>query len=88
MKSTVTVSIALTETLTPMGWAPHLRNAFGDQLGQVVADHGMFPAGEDFTALEHPFADGSVRTVGSGVSQYNWNLALNPADGQVFDSSW
>jgi prepilin-type N-terminal cleavage/methylation domain-containing protein len=32
--------------------------------------------------------DGSVRTVGSGVSQYSWNLALNPADGQVFDSSW
>ncbi|HZY88225.1 MAG TPA: DUF1559 domain-containing protein [Gemmataceae bacterium] len=32
--------------------------------------------------------DGSVRTVGAGVSQYNWNLALNPADGQVFDSSW
>jgi prepilin-type N-terminal cleavage/methylation domain-containing protein len=32
--------------------------------------------------------DGSVRTVGAGVSQYSWNLALNPADGQVFDSSW
>jgi prepilin-type N-terminal cleavage/methylation domain-containing protein len=32
--------------------------------------------------------DGSVRPVTSGVSQYSWNLALNPADGQVFDSSW
>ena len=32
--------------------------------------------------------DGSVRPITSGVSQYNWNLALNPADGQVFDSSW
>ncbi len=32
--------------------------------------------------------DGSVRPVSSGVSQYSWNLALNPADGQVFDSSW
>jgi prepilin-type N-terminal cleavage/methylation domain-containing protein len=32
--------------------------------------------------------DGSVRTVTSGVSQYSWNLALQPADGQVFDSSW
>ncbi|MCJ0868085.1 hypothetical protein [Streptomyces sp. AP-93] len=61
VKSTVTVSIALTETLAPMGWAPHLRNAFGDQLGQVVADHGMFPDGDGFTTLEHPFADGSVR---------------------------
>lgn len=32
--------------------------------------------------------DGSVRPITSGVSQYNWNLALNPADGLVFDSSW
>jgi prepilin-type N-terminal cleavage/methylation domain-containing protein len=32
--------------------------------------------------------DGSVRPVTSGVSQYSWNLALNPADGQVFDNSW
>jgi prepilin-type N-terminal cleavage/methylation domain-containing protein len=32
--------------------------------------------------------DGSVRGVSGAVSQYSWNLALNPADGQVFDSSW
>jgi prepilin-type N-terminal cleavage/methylation domain-containing protein len=32
--------------------------------------------------------DGSVRPVNSGVSAYSWSLALNPADGQVFDSSW
>jgi hypothetical protein len=32
--------------------------------------------------------DGSVRTINNSISQYNWNLALNPADGQVFDSSW
>ncbi|WCD83731.1 hypothetical protein KPP03845_100050 [Streptomyces xanthophaeus] len=25
-----------------MGWAPHLRNAAGDTLGKVVADHGLF----------------------------------------------
>jgi prepilin-type N-terminal cleavage/methylation domain-containing protein len=32
--------------------------------------------------------DGSVRLVSSGISQYSWNLALNPSDGQTFDSSW
>jgi prepilin-type N-terminal cleavage/methylation domain-containing protein len=32
--------------------------------------------------------DGSVRMVSSGVSQYSWNLALNPTDGLTFDSSW
>jgi prepilin-type N-terminal cleavage/methylation domain-containing protein len=46
--------------------------------------------------LQSPYAggivvglgDGSVRLVSSGVSQYSWNLALNPNDGQTFDSSW
>jgi hypothetical protein len=46
--------------------------------------------------LQSPYAaglmvgmgDGSVRLVSSGVSQNSWNLALNPSDGQTFDSSW
>ncbi len=46
--------------------------------------------------LQSPYAsglmvgmgDGSVRMVSSGVSQYSWNLALNPSDGQTLDSSW
>jgi prepilin-type N-terminal cleavage/methylation domain-containing protein len=33
-------------------------------------------------------ADGSVRSVDSGVSHYSWNLALNPADGLTFDETW
>jgi prepilin-type N-terminal cleavage/methylation domain-containing protein len=33
-------------------------------------------------------ADGSVRPVSSAVSLYSWNLAVNPADGQTFDSTW
>jgi prepilin-type N-terminal cleavage/methylation domain-containing protein len=33
-------------------------------------------------------ADGSVRSVTPGITTYSWNLALNPADGKVFDSSW
>ncbi len=33
-------------------------------------------------------ADGSVHSVSSSVSFYAWNLALNPADGMVFDNSW
>jgi hypothetical protein len=46
--------------------------------------------------LQSPYAgglmvgmgDGSVRMVSSGVSQYSWNLALNPSDGLTLDSSW
>jgi hypothetical protein len=32
--------------------------------------------------------DGSVRLISSGISQYSWNLALNPGDGLTFDNSW
>jgi hypothetical protein len=32
--------------------------------------------------------DGGVRLISSGVSQYSWNLALNPNDGMTFDNSW
>ncbi len=32
--------------------------------------------------------DGSVRLMPTGVSQYNWNAALNPSDGLTFDNSW
>ncbi len=50
----------------------------------------------DPNLLQSPFSggmmvglgDGSVRMVSTGVSQLSWNLALNPADGQVFDGSW
>jgi hypothetical protein len=46
--------------------------------------------------LQSPFSggllvglgDGSVRMVSAGVSQYSWNLALNPSDGLTLDSSW
>jgi hypothetical protein len=33
-------------------------------------------------------ADGSVRSLSSGISRYSWNLAVNPADDHAFDSSW
>jgi prepilin-type N-terminal cleavage/methylation domain-containing protein len=50
----------------------------------------------DPTQLQSPYTagimvglgDGSVRLVSSGISSYSWNLALNPSDGLVFDSSW
>src|SRR5262249_35058148 len=32
--------------------------------------------------------DGSVRTVGSGLSPTTWNLACNPSDGAPLPSDW
>ena len=32
--------------------------------------------------------DGSVRKIGSSLSQVTWTYALNPADGQVLGSDW
>ncbi|MEV0636391.1 hypothetical protein AB0I77_15760 [Streptomyces sp. NPDC050619] len=72
IKSTVTAAFALTEDLPAMGWAPHLYNASGEVLGKVVADHGMFPEGGEFTTLEHPYGgEGAVRAfAGYGVPHW------------------
>jgi prepilin-type N-terminal cleavage/methylation domain-containing protein len=32
--------------------------------------------------------DGSVHPLTSGVSEYSWNIAMQPASGQVFDNTW
>jgi prepilin-type processing-associated H-X9-DG protein len=32
--------------------------------------------------------DGSVRFLGTGLSQATWSLAVNPADGLVLGSNW
>jgi prepilin-type N-terminal cleavage/methylation domain-containing protein len=50
----------------------------------------------DPTRIQTPYAggilvglgDGSARLVSTGVSQFTWQLAITPADGAVFDSSW
>ena len=55
------------------------------------------PPGQcDVALMQSPYSgvllvglgDGSVRSVSSGVSALSWNLAVNPADGRVFDSTW
>ncbi|MFE7561073.1 hypothetical protein [Kitasatospora sp. NPDC057500] len=71
VKATVTVGIALTKDLPAMGWAPGLCDAHPDRLAEVVAEHGLFPEGEDFTELSHPYADGSVRAF-AGYNVPHW----------------
>ena len=74
-KSTVTVSLALTPDLPPMGWAPHLRHPDGRQLADVVAEYGIFPEGEPFTTLDHPYNDGSLRAF-AGYHFAHWRPRL------------
>lgn len=61
VKSTLTVGIALTDNLAPMGWAPGLRAVHPDVLAKVVTDYGMFPEGEEFEALKHPHGPGVLQ---------------------------
>ncbi|MEI5036135.1 hypothetical protein RB201_36260 [Streptomyces sp. S1A(2023)] len=75
VKSTVTVAVALTEGLPPMGWAPDLMGAFPDRLGEVVTEHGMFPEGKGFTTLSHPYGDGSVRAF-AGYHVPHWRRPM------------
>ena len=56
--------------------------------GQPNFYNNSAAAGFHISVIMVAMMDGSVRTVSSGVSQYNWNVALQPADGQVFDNTW
>ncbi|MGW7514133.1 hypothetical protein ACWGJ2_00875 [Streptomyces sp. NPDC054796] len=60
VKATVTAAVALSDDLPPMGWAPHLRDAFPNEQAKVIAERGIFPEGEEFEQLAHPH-DGGVR---------------------------
>ncbi|MGW1675203.1 hypothetical protein [Streptomyces sp. NPDC002324] len=53
VKATLTVTFALTEGLPPMGWAPELADATGDDLAALVQRESRFPDG--FTEREVPF---------------------------------
>jgi prepilin-type N-terminal cleavage/methylation domain-containing protein len=46
------------------------------------------PQGCSSAAMMAGLADGSVRTVSSGVSPYTWYLACSPNDGQPMPSDW
>jgi hypothetical protein len=79
----------------PPTW-PYYYNPAANYLSLSLPQARPAAAQCDPNLLQAPFSggmlvglgDGSVRLVSTGVSQYSWNLALNPADGQVFDSSW
>ncbi|MCP2342055.1 hypothetical protein [Actinomadura rupiterrae] len=61
VKATLTLGVALTDNLGPMGWAPDLRAVHPDVLADVVAQYGMFPEGDQFGVLEHPHGPGVLQ---------------------------
>ncbi|MCI0688545.1 MAG: hypothetical protein L0Y54_15105 [Sporichthyaceae bacterium] len=81
VKSTLTVALEFTDVLPPMGWAPTLRAAHPDELAKVVAEYGLFPAGDSFSALQHPRWDGSGAVQGfAGYDIPHWRA---PFDGEL-----
>ena len=81
--------------VTPPTW-PYYYNPSANYLSLPLPQFGPVPSQCDPSRLQSPYsglilgglADGSVRTISAGTSAYSWNLALNPSDGLVFDSSW
>jgi prepilin-type N-terminal cleavage/methylation domain-containing protein len=79
----------------PPTW-PYWYNPNTDYLSLPVPQLKPPAAQCDPMRLQSPYSgsilvglgDGSVRSLSAGVSGAAWNLALNPADGQVLDSSW
>jgi prepilin-type N-terminal cleavage/methylation domain-containing protein len=46
------------------------------------------PQALDSAGMQVGLGDGSVRMINSGMSQYTWYLACNPADGMPMPSDW
>jgi hypothetical protein len=57
-------------------------------LGGHTFQSGLEPSTSHTSAMVVGMADGSVRTVGSGVSQTTWGYVCNPADGMPLGSDW
>ncbi|HEY7423073.1 MAG TPA: DUF1559 domain-containing protein [Gemmataceae bacterium] len=58
------------------------------KVGTANFQVGMEPSTSHTGAMVVGLADGSVRLVGSGVSQTTWYQACNPADGMPLGSDW
>jgi prepilin-type N-terminal cleavage/methylation domain-containing protein len=79
----------------PPTW-PYSYNPSTNYLSLPLPQFRPPPGQCDVTLMQTPYSgvilvglgDGSVRPVSSGVSALSWNLAVNPADGRVFDSTW
>jgi prepilin-type N-terminal cleavage/methylation domain-containing protein len=50
--------------------------------------HPYYPNSGHSTSLQVLLMDGSVRGVVSGVTQNNWNIAIQPDDGLVLPGNW
>jgi len=50
--------------------------------------NGSIPNGFSVAGVQVALGDGSVRSVGLGVSNQSWQAALSPSGGDTFDSSW
>lgn len=46
------------------------------------------PSSGHTASIQVALMDGSVKALNAGLTQFSWQLAYQPADGQVFDSSW
>jgi len=72
-------------------WAP-VYGPWGLYLPQIgikaTQAHPYYPNSGHSTTVQVLLMDGSVRGVGSGVSQSTWNNAVQPDDGQVLGSNW
>ncbi|HEY7429027.1 MAG TPA: DUF1559 domain-containing protein [Gemmataceae bacterium] len=55
---------------------------------QISCTNGWEPSTGHVGAIVVGLADGSVRMVGSGVSQFTWSNACNPADHNPLGSDW
>jgi len=59
------------------------------QFGVTAANaHPYYPNSGHSSTIQVLLMDGSVRSLGAGLLQANWDRAMNPEDGQVLPGNW
>jgi type II secretory pathway pseudopilin PulG len=69
-------------------YLPQINPPTNNYVGNQMPAHPSYPNSKHTASELVGLMDGSVRTVGANLTQFTWNCAVVPDDGQVLGSDW
>jgi len=81
---------------TPGGFTNNVKNYYlpminpptNNYVGNQAPAHPFYPTSKHTASLLVGLMDGSIRTVSTSLTQFTWDCAITPDDGQVLGSDW
>jgi len=69
-------------------YLPQINPPTNNYVGNQVPAHPFYPSSKHTASELVGMMDGSIRTVQASLTQFTWNCAVVPDDGQVLGSDW